>query len=449
MTDWTPLLDQVRDFLVFAIRALKIVGIVVFLSLALALCSPIIQRILNAVMQLHTVALGALRQRAVALRLRIRGWWVWRHDYYLPWGRLCSTLDNLGGGQLATLKWLDSNFSKSLREAAAIKEKFVIPNLDFVGVKVNSQKFTKYAIYMAFVGVGTGLIVFLNTYLLSLFFQVVLGGTGILPFKFVTIYYHQLFAFLFSILELMTGIFFHLHEESEHPQTASAMLMRLGPWIGMLSLVLIEVVAYAHVSARLNAAEHLGVPPDSIFFWVVQNFMAFFGAGITFALIQGGYFLWKQGDIVIACYDDWSWNRKLSAAEKLLARAKLTSKDLASQADALGKKSGSMAMSLEEEFSKALGKKDEYLPVIEMIRKKVEASEYRLGRSRGVGPRFIFLLVISVRLGLVLAAGLVVTFSLLLFRSLSFVASILGAPGQVILNMFRIKQAPGGLADAA
>jgi hypothetical protein len=132
----------------------------------------------------------------------------------------------------------------------------------------------------------------LNSWLLSIFFNEVLGG-HILIFKPIEIKSSLLIAVLFAVLEIASGMLLH-YTETNDTGTPASKVFRGVPWLILFSLTIIEVVAYALLSQRANIPGHLGMPTEHGLYSFVKYFLAAFGAAITLGLATIGYGLWAE-----------------------------------------------------------------------------------------------------------------------------------------------------------
>lgn len=135
-------------------------------------------------------------------------------------------------------------------------------------------------------------IAFFNSWLLSIFFNEVLGGHTLM-FKPIEIKSSLLLALIFAAMEIGSGVMLD-YTERNHSGTAAAKVFAATPWIILITLTLVEVIAYALLSTRADVPRHLGIPPEHGLYGLIKYFLAGIGGAITLALAGIGYGLWAE-----------------------------------------------------------------------------------------------------------------------------------------------------------
>lgn len=134
-----------------------------------------------------------------------------------------------------------------------------------------------------------------NAFLLGIFFKERLGSQRILPYPLPDIEASQILAWLFFIFEVSIGfaVYRNLHgDEEEMADTRTATTaIRLMPWFAFFALMIVETLAYAALSQRMELPRLLQMSPDSALTPIVANVFAVFGAGITMMLAYQGHAL--------------------------------------------------------------------------------------------------------------------------------------------------------------
>lgn len=149
---------------------------------------------------------------------------------------------------------------------------------------------------------GVGTIVFLvllatvlgviNAALLSVFFREFLGARALLPTLLPALQLGHFLAMLFFVFEVASGwLIYRLgRRETVEGEQASAGGSRTQTffygvlWFVLVVLALMETVAYAVLSDRLNIPQQFALTPDSPFYGLLRFFFAFFGTALSAVL---------------------------------------------------------------------------------------------------------------------------------------------------------------------
>ncbi len=139
-----------------------------------------------------------------------------------------------------------------------------------------------------------------NATLLSLFFKEVLGTGAVLPTLLPQLQIGHVFALLFFVVEVASGwLIYRSSHRSGTAGTAGAPQPATGPelffrgigWFVLFALAIIETMAYAVLSDRIDLPGLLHIPPSSAFFGFTRYFFALFGCAITLGLAAIGHSL--------------------------------------------------------------------------------------------------------------------------------------------------------------
>jgi hypothetical protein len=271
-------------------------------------------------------ALAAFRERILAWASRVTdGRWsaFWHSRQAEPLepvlaglGRIDATARTLGAEQVGVLQRLDTSLAEQmrlLRAAAAPNPVPAASDRSRITATIASSGVGKL-IGLVFLAGALGLI---NATLLSVFFREFIGARSPIPTLLPELQIGHVLAALFFILEVASGYFIHqsasdqrVEGEAPRLQTRSSRVFQGGWWVLLGALVIVELVAYAVLSDRLNIPAQLSIPADSPFFGFTRFFFAAFGLALTCGLAGVGHELAESLE-----------RRRLAAAERRLLRA--------------------------------------------------------------------------------------------------------------------------------
>jgi hypothetical protein len=133
----------------------------------------------------------------------------------------------------------------------------------------------------------------LNAFLLHLFFRETIGSQRLLPYPLPDLQTSHALAGLFVFLEVSAGMVLHYLESDPERDSGAARIYRFVPWLVIVVLLFIEIVAYSVMSSSIDLPGKLNVPEASPFYAMLKYFLAGFGAALTLILSALGYTVWR------------------------------------------------------------------------------------------------------------------------------------------------------------
>src|SRR2546423_1022229 len=203
----------------------------------------------------------------------------------------------MGTEEVATLERLDAHLSEQMRLLRAAAAPNPIPTAN------DRARITRV---IAAGGIGSlfGLALLalalggINAALLSEFLREFIGVRSPIPTLFPELQMGHVLAVLFFVLEVASGWLIHrygpdeqdeIEGEPRRPRSFATRFFFVASWGLLVSLGLIELIAYAVLSDRLNIPAQLRITSDSPFFGLTRFFFAGFGVALTAALAGIGH----------------------------------------------------------------------------------------------------------------------------------------------------------------
>lgn len=223
----------------------------------------------------------------------------------------------LGSDQVAALRALDDRLTGhvQLLSRAVAPKMPVGQDRERITRALASGSFMKIA-WLMFISLALGLT---NAALLNVFFREFLGTRAPVPTLFPSLQIGHVIAALLFLAELATGVFIYwfgpeTQDETEdlapRRRTAAHRFYYVGAWGALAFLAILELVAYAVLSDRLDIPAQLKMSPDGPMYPFVRYFFATFGLALTIILSAIGHALAETFA-----------ERKRAAAERRLLRA--------------------------------------------------------------------------------------------------------------------------------
>ncbi len=282
--------------------------------------------------------------------------------------RVADAVEHAGSHQIGALRDLQTRISDDL---ALVQTISLAPregaDLDLQKLREGAHKAREnlwLAFLLLFLTVAFGTT---NSFLLNLFFRETLGPVRVLPTLFPDLQASHILAVLMAVMEVAAGIVLHLTEEVG-TDSGTARFMRTVPWLGVFALMLVEIVAYALLSSRIDLATRLSLSSTSAFYGIVQYFLAFFGAVITLLLFALGYQLWKSWQGYLSGRRDTHALRGLGSYSKSLQAIKGKVERLGARFDQLKQHVASFEADLLHSFQNAIGVRSEASNVAAQVR---------------------------------------------------------------------------------
>ncbi|MDP9204348.1 MAG: hypothetical protein M3P12_02685 [Gemmatimonadota bacterium] len=231
--------------------------------------------------------------------------------------RIDNAARTLGNDQVAALQGLDDRLSEhvQLLSRAVAPKMPVGQDRERITRALASGSFLKI-IWLIFISVALGLT---NAALLNVFFREFLGTRAPVPTLFPSLQIGHVIAALLFLAELATGVFIYwfgpeTQDETEdlppRPRTGAHKFYYVGAWGALAFLSILELVAYAVLSDRLDIPAQLKMSPDGPMYPLVRYFFATFGLALTIILSAIGHALAETFA-----------ERKRAAVERRLLRA--------------------------------------------------------------------------------------------------------------------------------
>ena len=231
--------------------------------------------------------------------------------------RIDSAALSLGSDQVAALRALDERLSGhvQLLSRAVAPKMPVGQDRERITRALASGSFMKI-IWLMFISFALGLT---NAALLNVFFREFLGTRAPIPSLFPSLQIGHVIAALLFLAELATGVFIYwfgpeTQDETEdlapRPRTAAHRFYYVGAWGALAFLAILELVAYAVLSDRLDIPAQLKMSPNGPMYPFVRYFFATFGLALTIILSAIGHALAETFA-----------ERKRATAERRLLRA--------------------------------------------------------------------------------------------------------------------------------
>lgn len=175
-----------------------------------------------------------------------------------------------------------------------------VSQLKAIDVPAKSRAIAKHLLRFFLYFVFVLAVVSINTFLMSEFWSsLAIGFSTYIPVLGLT--YANVLALLFAVIEVALGIAHHHlepHDDTvEQPRFYST--GRIFIWFAIIALALIEAAAFARMSAVLQFASKLGIPPDNALHGLFNYFLAPFGIGVTLTLFLTGYLLTETVEALI------------------------------------------------------------------------------------------------------------------------------------------------------
>jgi hypothetical protein len=277
-------------------------GIIVVALAASFLAPPLV-----ALLREARAEFAALRTRASTWAERVTsGRWAafWDRSCHEPLepvlaglARIDETARTMGTEEVATLQRLDAHLSEQMRLLRAAAAPNPIPTAsDRARVtRVIAAGGFGSLLGLALLALALGGI---NAALLSVFFREFIGVRSPIPTLFPELQMGHVLAVLFFVLEVASGWLIHRYGPEERddvedgpPRTRSfaTHFFFVASWGLLVSLALIELIAYAVLSDRLNIPAQLRIASDSPFYGLTRFFFAGFGLALTAALAGIGH----------------------------------------------------------------------------------------------------------------------------------------------------------------
>jgi hypothetical protein len=212
--------------------------------------------------------------------------------------RIDNAARSLGTDQVAVLRSLDDRLSGhvQLLSRAVAPKMPVGQDRERITRTLASGSFLKI-VWLLFISVALGLT---NAALLNVFFREFLGTRAPVPTLFPSLQIGHVIAALLFLAELATGVFIYwfgpeTQDETEElaarPRTAAHKFYYVGAWGALAFLAILELVAYAVLSDRLDIPAQLKMSPDGPMYPLVRYFFATFGLALTIILSAIGHAL--------------------------------------------------------------------------------------------------------------------------------------------------------------
>jgi hypothetical protein len=263
---------------------------------------------LNAVLRDGRATLAAGRARITAWTKSVVGplwmnFWLARQNeprepVLAGLKRIDDAARGLGTDQVAALRALDDRLSGHVQVLSrAVAPKMPVgQDRERITRALASGSFLKI-IWLIFISMALGLT---NAALLNVFFREFLGTRAPVPTLFPSLQIGHVIAALLFLAELATGVFIYwfgpeTEDETEdlppRRRTAAHKFYYVGAWGALAFLAILELVAYAVLSDRLDIPAQLKMSPDGPMYPLVRYFFATFGLALTIILSAIGHAL--------------------------------------------------------------------------------------------------------------------------------------------------------------
>jgi hypothetical protein len=209
--------------------------------------------------------------------------------------RVGAAVSDIGGNQARTLTALE----RRLGEHRAVLER--IGSTEHVDEKPERERIARAAaggslaaiIFAILIAVIFGAV---NSFLLSVFFTETLPAYRLLPYPLPDLQAAHVLAILFFVLEVAIG--WSIYRNSVRAErtdgvarraTGTHLVFAAIPWAMLVALLIVETIAYAVLSVRINIPQFLGLTEGSAFYGIARYFLAIFGFCITGLLAYLGH----------------------------------------------------------------------------------------------------------------------------------------------------------------
>lgn len=231
--------------------------------------------------------------------------------------RIDSAAVTLGRDQVVALRGIDDRLSEHVQMLSrAVAPKMPVgQDRERITRALASGSVLKIA-WLLFISVALGLT---NAALLNVFFREFLGTRAPVPTLFPALQIGHVIAALLFLAELATGVFIYwfgpeTQDDTEdlapRRRTGAHRFYYVGAWGALAFLSILELVAYAVLSDRLDIPAQLKMSPDGPMYPLVRYFFATFGLALTIILSAIGHALAETFA-----------ERKRAAVERRLLRA--------------------------------------------------------------------------------------------------------------------------------
>jgi hypothetical protein len=213
-------------------------------------------------------------------------------------GRIDQAARSLGSVQVAALRTLDQHLDghvQLLRKAVAPQAP-TAPDRERM-TRVLSAGGVMKLLFLALIAIAVGLT---NAALLNVFFREFLGTQSPVPTLFPALQIGHVIAALLFLLELSTGVLIYWFGPDTHSElddfevrtrTGAHRFYYVGAWGGLVFFALVELVAYAVLSDRLDIPQQLKISADNLLYPLMRYFFATFGLALTILLSALGHAL--------------------------------------------------------------------------------------------------------------------------------------------------------------
>ena len=209
--------------------------------------------------------------------------------------RVGEAVNDIGGQQVRTMTALERRLADHIAVLNRIGTSTEIqgkPEQERIARSVSGGSLTAI-VFTVLLAVVFGAV---NSFLLSVFFRETLPSYRLLPYPYPDIQAAHVLAILFFVLEVAIGWSIYRNsaraertEGGARRSTGTHLVFTAIPWAMLVALLIVETIAYAVLSVRINIPGRLGLTETSAFFGVARYFLAIFGFCITGLLAYLGH----------------------------------------------------------------------------------------------------------------------------------------------------------------
>ena len=209
--------------------------------------------------------------------------------------QLGGAVSDIGGQQVRTMVALERRLGEHIAVLNKIGASTDIqgkPEQERIAKSVSGGSVTAI-IFTVLLAVVFGAV---NSFLLSVFFTETLPSYRLLPYPLPNIQAAHVLAILFFVLEVAIGwsIFRNSARAERTDQGAKRasgtnLVFTAIPWAMLVALLIVETIAYAVLSVRIDIPTALGLTATSAFYGIARYFLAIFGFCITGLLAYLGH----------------------------------------------------------------------------------------------------------------------------------------------------------------